>query len=389
MSGTKNGRSPRSVALVGPYSSGKSTLFEALLDAAGSPVKRPADPRNRPMTTEIRLGHCSYLGDPWSILDCPGSIEFAHQTCSRPGDGRYRRRGMRADAGQGRHGRAAAEDAEGRRRSPYRLHQQDRHAGRQHRRHAGRLAGLCRQPAGAAADADLRRPDRHRLCRSHERAGLPLPQGPGLGTDADPRRDAGRRAGRAGPPGGNAGRPRRRAAGESAGGREADARGTLPRHAQGPAGRRGDRGPGRRRGTRQRRAAAVEGAAPRHARSGRNRRTPGDRCRAARRVAQVFKTAYAGHTGKLSYARIWRGTIIRRRATGRHAPRRNLSLRQWRTDQGPGSATRRHRGARAAGWRAHRRHRVARRAARTAALPGSRPRRSMRWRSPPPTARTT
>jgi elongation factor G len=82
MSGTKNGRSPRSVALVGPYSSGKSTLFEMLLDAAGAPVKRPADPRNRPMTTEIRLGHCSFLGDAWSILDCPGSIEFSHQTCS-------------------------------------------------------------------------------------------------------------------------------------------------------------------------------------------------------------------------------------------------------------------------------------------------------------------
>ena len=58
MSGTQNGRSPRSVALVGPYSSGKSTLFEALMEAAGTPVKRPADPRNRPMTTEIRLGHC-------------------------------------------------------------------------------------------------------------------------------------------------------------------------------------------------------------------------------------------------------------------------------------------------------------------------------------------
>jgi elongation factor G len=39
MSGTQNGRSPRSVALVGPYSSGKSTLFEALMDAAGAPVK--------------------------------------------------------------------------------------------------------------------------------------------------------------------------------------------------------------------------------------------------------------------------------------------------------------------------------------------------------------
>jgi elongation factor G len=80
MSGSQNGRSPRSVALVGPYSSGKSTLFEALMEAAGSAVKRPADPRNRPATTEIRMGHCSYLGDTWTILDCPGSIEFAYET---------------------------------------------------------------------------------------------------------------------------------------------------------------------------------------------------------------------------------------------------------------------------------------------------------------------
>jgi elongation factor G len=83
MSGTQNGRSPRSVALVGPYSSGKSSLFEAMVEVAGVPVKRPADPRNRPMTTEIRLGHCTYLGDPWSVLDCPGSIEFAYEvTCA-------------------------------------------------------------------------------------------------------------------------------------------------------------------------------------------------------------------------------------------------------------------------------------------------------------------
>ena len=80
MSGTQNGRSPRSVALVGPYSSGKSTLFEGLMEAAGTAVKRPADPRNRPATTEVRLGHCSYLGDAWSVLDCPGSVEFSYET---------------------------------------------------------------------------------------------------------------------------------------------------------------------------------------------------------------------------------------------------------------------------------------------------------------------
>ena len=72
MSGTQNGRSPRSVALVGPYSSGKSTLFEALMDAAGAPVKKPADPRNRPATTEVRLGHCSFLGDCLDDTGLPG-----------------------------------------------------------------------------------------------------------------------------------------------------------------------------------------------------------------------------------------------------------------------------------------------------------------------------
>jgi elongation factor G len=77
MSDDQNGRSPRSVALVGSYGSGKSTLFDALMEAAGCPVRRPADPRSRPATSEIRLGTCTYLDDRWSLLDCPGSVEFA------------------------------------------------------------------------------------------------------------------------------------------------------------------------------------------------------------------------------------------------------------------------------------------------------------------------
>lgn len=79
MTKSRNGENPRSLALVGPQGSGKSTLFDALMEAVGASVKRPADPRNRPATTSIRLGHCGYLNEGWSILDCPGSIEFAHE----------------------------------------------------------------------------------------------------------------------------------------------------------------------------------------------------------------------------------------------------------------------------------------------------------------------
>ncbi|HEY4253717.1 MAG TPA: elongation factor G [Roseomonas sp.] len=67
---------PRSVALIGPQGSGKSTLFDALLAAATAAPPRP--PNSRAMGTEIRLGHGSLLGDDWALLDCPGSIEFAH-----------------------------------------------------------------------------------------------------------------------------------------------------------------------------------------------------------------------------------------------------------------------------------------------------------------------
>jgi len=71
---------PRAVALVGPYGTGKSVLFEAMLAASGGGSRRVGEPRNRAMSTEMRLGQCSYLGDPWTILDCPGSVEFAHET---------------------------------------------------------------------------------------------------------------------------------------------------------------------------------------------------------------------------------------------------------------------------------------------------------------------
>src|SRR6267154_2128504 len=91
-----NGRAsaPRTAALVGPYLSGKTTLLEALLFATGAINRRGTvkdgntvadaapEARARQMTTEITVAPTSFLGDPWTFLDCPGSVELAYETQS-------------------------------------------------------------------------------------------------------------------------------------------------------------------------------------------------------------------------------------------------------------------------------------------------------------------
>jgi elongation factor G len=80
---------PRCAALVGPYLSGKTTLLEALLSASGTTHRRgtvkdgstvgdhSAEARARQMTTELNVAAATFLGDAWTILDCPGSVELA------------------------------------------------------------------------------------------------------------------------------------------------------------------------------------------------------------------------------------------------------------------------------------------------------------------------
>jgi elongation factor G len=82
---------PRCAALIGPYLSGKTTLLEALLYASGSTSRRgsvrdgnsvgdhAAEARARQMSTEINVASAHFLGDPWTILDCPGSIELLYE----------------------------------------------------------------------------------------------------------------------------------------------------------------------------------------------------------------------------------------------------------------------------------------------------------------------
>jgi elongation factor G len=82
---------PRCVALIGPYLSGKTTLLEALLHAAGGTTRRGSvrdgnsvgdhtpEARARQMSTELNVANASFLGDPWTILDCPGSVELIYE----------------------------------------------------------------------------------------------------------------------------------------------------------------------------------------------------------------------------------------------------------------------------------------------------------------------
>lgn len=91
MSG-RNPSAPRCAAIVGPYLSGKTTLLESLLHACGTVPRKgnikdgntvgDASPeaRARSMSTEVSVASAEFLGEQWHFLDCPGSIEFAHDT---------------------------------------------------------------------------------------------------------------------------------------------------------------------------------------------------------------------------------------------------------------------------------------------------------------------
>lgn len=79
----------RAIALVGPAGSGKTSLSEAMLYAAGA-INRlgsveagttigdsSPEARARRGSTEINLSRFEYLGDKFAIIDTPGSVGFA------------------------------------------------------------------------------------------------------------------------------------------------------------------------------------------------------------------------------------------------------------------------------------------------------------------------
>src|ERR1700722_19505169 len=83
-------RGPRCIALVGPFQSGKTTLLEAILarigatsragsvDAGTSVGDSSAEARRHKMGVGLTAVTANFMGDNYTFIDCPGSVEFAH-----------------------------------------------------------------------------------------------------------------------------------------------------------------------------------------------------------------------------------------------------------------------------------------------------------------------
>ena len=79
---------PRACAIVGPFASGKTSLLEAILFACGAIGRQgkikdgstvgdsSPEARARFMSVEPNMASADYLGERWSFVDCPGSVEF-------------------------------------------------------------------------------------------------------------------------------------------------------------------------------------------------------------------------------------------------------------------------------------------------------------------------
>jgi len=83
-------RGPRCIALVGPFQSGKTTLLEAILARTGA-IQRQGmvdagttvgdaskEARHHKMSVEVTVATATFMGDSYTFLDCPGSVEFVH-----------------------------------------------------------------------------------------------------------------------------------------------------------------------------------------------------------------------------------------------------------------------------------------------------------------------
>jgi elongation factor G len=81
---------PRLIAIVGPFQSGKTSLLEGLLARAGGAARQGSvregtsvgdsspEARSHAMSVEPNVASIDYMGDRFTFFDCPGSVEFSH-----------------------------------------------------------------------------------------------------------------------------------------------------------------------------------------------------------------------------------------------------------------------------------------------------------------------
>src|SRR5256886_6246656 len=89
-SGGTNPKGPRCIALVGPFQSGKTTLLEAILARTGTIQRQgsveagttvgdgSAEARHHRMSVEVSVASANFMGESYTFVDCPGSVEFVH-----------------------------------------------------------------------------------------------------------------------------------------------------------------------------------------------------------------------------------------------------------------------------------------------------------------------
>jgi elongation factor G len=83
-------KGPRCIALVGPFQSGKTTLLEAILARTGAIQRQGTveagttvgdssnEARHHKMSVDVSVATTDFLGESYTFIDCPGSVEFVH-----------------------------------------------------------------------------------------------------------------------------------------------------------------------------------------------------------------------------------------------------------------------------------------------------------------------
>src|ERR1700733_8636969 len=83
---------PRAIALVGPHGGGKTSLLESIAIVTGAIPRKGSvaggsslgdhvpQSRARQMSVEMNVLTTQYMGEEFTFIDCPGSIEFLGDT---------------------------------------------------------------------------------------------------------------------------------------------------------------------------------------------------------------------------------------------------------------------------------------------------------------------